>query len=117
MTVNTFTRTMVLVLPLSFAAVLSTRAAAAEPDNVPRIVVSYNDLNLDHPEGISALYARLHTAANSVCQTMPSSDPFEQMKQHACFEKALAAAIAKIGNPNLTAYSEKRPMLLITAKN
>ena len=123
MTLNNFARAGVLALALSGASLLSSGAVAADvPDDVPSVTVLYGDLNLERTEGVTALYVRLRTAAVVVCRSRERGGPFTQLITHACIQKALANAVAKVDNPTLTAYyrartpGEAKPAV-VTAKN
>ena len=68
----------------------------------PRAVnVKFQDLNVNTPEGVQALYGRIHAAAKRVC-TEP--DPMLLGSAFSCVRKAEAQAIAKTGVPQLQAY-------------
>jgi UrcA family protein len=63
--------------------------------------VRFQDLNVDTPEGVQALYGRIHAAAKHVCS---ESDPVLQAAEGACARKAEADAIEKLNLSQLTAY-------------
>jgi UrcA family protein len=63
--------------------------------------VKFQDLNVTTPEGVQALYGRIHAAANRVCF---ESDPVLRGAQGACARKAEANAIEKLNLSQLTAY-------------
>jgi UrcA family protein len=63
--------------------------------------VKFQDLNVNTPEGVRALYARIHAAARQVCS---SGDPIEQLGARACAKKAEAKAIETVDLPQLTAF-------------
>jgi UrcA family protein len=63
--------------------------------------VKFQDLNVDTPEGVQALYGRLHAAAKRVCS---QSDPVLQAAESACARKAEGNAIEKLNLAQLTAY-------------
>ena len=64
--------------------------------------VKFQDLNLNTPEGVRALYGRIHTAAWGVCST--TNDPIDQLGARACAKKAEAKAIETVNLPQLTAF-------------
>jgi UrcA family protein len=63
--------------------------------------VKFQDLNVDTPEGVQALYGRIHAAAKRVCS---QSDPVLWPAESACARKAEGNAIEKLSLPQLTAY-------------
>jgi UrcA family protein len=63
--------------------------------------VKFHDLNVQTPEGVQALYGRIHLAARRVCS---ESDPILREASTACARKAEANAIEKLSLPQLTAY-------------
>lgn len=83
-------------------------AAAGDPDAAPQRVVSFGDLNLNHPEGIKTLYRRLSTAARAVCRPASAAPYVLRAESHKCASTAMANAVATIDNPNLTAYVDSR---------
>jgi UrcA family protein len=82
----------------------------------PSVRLSYRDLNLSTPEGIAALYVRIHKAALQVCEpnhytTGTRVDPtFDQ-----CVQAAVAATVKQIGSPGLAALElEQRALSIAT---
>jgi UrcA family protein len=63
--------------------------------------VKFQDLNVNTPEGVQALYTRIHTAAKRVCF---DNDPVWRSAAGACARAAEGNAIAKLNLPQLTAY-------------
>ena len=63
--------------------------------------MKFQDLNVDTPEGVQALYSRIHAAARRVCS---ESDPLLKAAVDICTRKAEGDAIAKLDLPQLTAY-------------
>jgi UrcA family protein len=63
--------------------------------------VKFQDLNVDTPEGVQALYTRIHTAAKRVCS---ENDPVMRLAAGPCARAAEGNAIAKLNLPQLTAY-------------
>ena len=63
--------------------------------------VKFQDLNVTTPEGVQALYGRIHAAAGRVCL---QSDPVLREAQSSCARKAEANAIEKLNLSQLTAY-------------
>jgi len=78
-------------------------AFAEEP---PRSqTVKFNDLNVDTPAGVQALYSRIHAAAKSVCA---ETDPVMRLGAIRCIGKAEAKAIQTLSLPQLTAYYRQK---------
>ncbi len=93
-------------IPLALAtAVLLTcvwgASSAVADDQVRSEKVKFSDLNVDTPEGVQALYGRIHAAARRVCA---QSDPALQAAESTCAWKAEAGAIEKLNLSQLTAY-------------
>jgi UrcA family protein len=95
--------TTILTVALSATAHL---ASAADPtDSSPRHVeVHYADLNLSTAAGAAALYQRLHSAADTVCNEHGTRDLASQFRSKACVRAAISAAVTQIDRPLLTAY-------------
>lgn len=76
-------------------------AANARADEFRTETIKFQDLNLDNPAGVEALYGRIHSAASRVCS---QSDPIMRAAVGPCVRKAEAEAIEKVNQPALTAY-------------
>ena len=85
-------------------------AGAADATQVRSITVKFGDLNLTNPEGAAALYARIRSAARTVCS--PSEYPFGT-EYAACVHKSIADAVTKVNRMELFAvYNQhNRPAL------
>jgi UrcA family protein len=70
-------------------------------DEVRSERVKFHDLNVATPEGIQALYGRIHNAAKRVCL---EPDPLRQRIELTCAAKAEREAIEKLNLAQLTAY-------------
>lgn len=102
---NRFRRASTLVLAVCGAAVLGNgAAAAAAPDDVLSAQVSYGDLNLARTEGAAILYERLQGAARGVCRPLESKMLSVQSMWRECLSRTVSDAVAKVGQPTLTAY-------------
>ena len=93
-------------IPLALAtAILLTYvwgvSSAFADEEVRSERVKFHDLNVETPEGVQALYGRIHAAARRVCS---ESDPVLQAAESACAKKAEADAIEKLNLSQLTAY-------------
>jgi UrcA family protein len=78
---------------------LGSTALADEP--VRSETVKFRDLNVNTPEGVQALYGRIHAAAKRVCS---DTDPVFRFAASSCARESEAQAVAKVGLPQLVAY-------------
>ena len=67
--------------------------------------VKFQDLNVDTPAGVEALYGRIHAAARRVCS---QSDPIARAGAIACAKRAEADAIKKVNLPQLTTFYQMK---------
>ena len=75
----------------------SPAVAVLAHDDVRRQSVSYRDLNLSSPEGVSALTARIERAADSVCDGEPGHvSAARAHEQRQCKSAAVAGAMAQV---------------------
>jgi UrcA family protein len=89
-----------LAIAMLLTCVGGTSSAFAG-EHVRSEIVKFHDLNVDTPEGVQALYGRIHTAAWRVCS---DSDPVLRQAVGACAGKAERDAIQTLNLPQLTAY-------------
>jgi UrcA family protein len=68
--------------------------------------VTYEDLNVNTLAGASILYHRIELAARQVCGA--STDPIPHGQWKACYRMAVAAAVAKVDSPWLTAIHDSK---------
>lgn len=80
-----------------------TRVLADEAVRTER--VSFKDLNLETPEGVQALYGRIHAAAKRVCSQF---DSVYKSAETACASKAESQAIESLHLVQLTAYYQMK---------
>jgi UrcA family protein len=117
-----------LITTATFAVLaLSCGAAsiAAEPSDVPQIVVKFEDLNLSNPHGAAVLYSRIAAAAQGVCRgfgDIDSRDLGSQARLHACVHTAIGDAVSKVGQVELFAIYNARnrenlPIVVAVAQN
>jgi UrcA family protein len=89
---------------------LASAAASANPsgdtDEVQAENVNYEDLNLNTLAGVSVLYTRIERAARLVCG--PNNDQSRHGQWKTCYRMAIAAAVAKVNNPLLTAIHDSK---------
>jgi len=95
-------------MPLAFSAAMLLAcvwavSTAFAGEQVRSETVKFSDLNVSTPEGVQALYGRIHAAAWRVC-TRSSADPIMQMGARGCARDAEAKAIGSLNLPQLTAF-------------
>jgi UrcA family protein len=90
-----------LAFPTAMLLACMWIASSAFAEEFRTETVKFQDLNVDTPAGVQALYGRIHSAARRVCS---ESDPLLQVGSAACARKAEADAIASLKLPQLTAY-------------
>jgi UrcA family protein len=96
---------MLLGAAAAFAPAIASAAYADSPNSVisSSKVVRYHDLNLSQPDDVAALYARIRRAAVEVCSASAAS-----AVQRDCYQEAIASAVARVNNPSLNAYHQRR---------
>ncbi len=71
----------------------------------PSVTVRYADLNLNTPDGVETLHARLRTAARAVCDVREGRSLAETIEARSCYRRALAAANDSVKSlPSLAAH-------------
>jgi UrcA family protein len=90
------------------AGSLGVAQAATPADEVPKVVVSYSDLDLSTPEGARVLYQRISVAARQVCPFQDAVEPSRMAKYHACREAAIERAVNSVNNAQLAAVRTER---------
>ena len=82
-------------------------AGAADATDVRSITVKFGDLNVSSPEGAAALYARIRSAATSVCSPTESTEYPFKTNFNACVHKAIAEAVTRVNRMELyTVYNQ-----------
>ena len=71
---------------------------------VPKETVKFQDLNIESPADVAALYQRLHTAARHVCHAEWDRDPVKVKRAEACANEAEVRAVSQLHVAGLTAY-------------
>ena len=108
---NTLTRT---AFPIQLA-LLSLTAVSVNPQSVVHAAdrshevrrsqkVSFADLDLTNRQGTVTLYARILNAARSVCGPVDIGLADDQADWTRCVNDAIATAVAKVKDANLTDY-------------
>src|ERR1700730_3141347 len=77
---------------LGLGATISQAADQSAGKELRRIVVQYEDLNLTKPQGIQALYQRIVTAANQVCDSCEHRLLEAVAEEQHCKERSIARA-------------------------
>ena len=93
------TRAFSTAMLLACAWAVSTAFAGEE---LRSQTVKFQDLDVNTPAGVEALYGRIHAAAWKVCSR--TSDPIERLGAPACARKAEARTIETVNLPQLTAF-------------
>jgi UrcA family protein len=95
---------------VAFSFTVATAGATPPPpvdarDGTVRetVAVPYGDLDLTTDAGARVLYARLTSAAGRVCGFADARELSLWVRVRHCREQALAAAVARIDAPRLTA--------------
>jgi UrcA family protein len=88
-----------LALGASFGSVA---AAESVQGNVRSAAVEYGDLELGNGVALDRLYARLAAAAERVCGDYDARNLRARADWHACYDAALADAVARVPHTALT---------------
>lgn len=97
-------------LGLSVAATLaffSPFAVAGDENDVPKIVVAYDDLNVNTDEGATTLYRRLNAASRAVCRPLDGRELPRRARYLECRETSLNAAVAQVESRALASLHER----------
>ena len=85
------------------AGSLGVAQAATPADEVPKVVVSYSDLDLSTTEGARTLYKRISVAARQVCPYGDEKALSRFAMNRACREAAIERAVNSVNNAKLAA--------------
>ena len=103
-TTSTARRTLVAGAILSSLAFSFATVSNAADDTVPpQVIVKFGDLNISNPQGAATLYARIRSAAKSVCSQFDGRRLEEMAQRDACIDKAILGAVTKVNNSALSA--------------
>lgn len=103
-TQSMFTASALAASLLAFGGVaMGGRVQAAEPAQSYTSIVSYGDLNLDSEQGAKVLYARIRSAAGTVCSSLEGRNLTEKMLWQGCFDKAVGSAVGQVNKARVTA--------------
>jgi UrcA family protein len=78
-------------------------AHAGEIEDALTKTVAYGDLNLDTEAGARTLFFRLRSAAKQVCSPLAGRSLSLQSRWQACYDKAVASAVAQVNHTAVTA--------------
>jgi UrcA family protein len=97
-----------LLLSIAFGWAFQVSPAIA--DELPRVKISFADLNLDHREGTRSLYRQIKHAAEKVCGLSDRSrKPLSRADANGdCLRAAIDTAVAKVNRPLVTQYAQER---------
>ena len=80
----------------------------AADEDVRRITVHFDDLNLEQPRGVAALYRRVRLAAEQVCgEPKRPGEAMISTDWRACVAQAVERAVVAVDRPAVTAYHRK----------
>jgi UrcA family protein len=103
-TQSLFTASVVAASFLAFGgAAMGGRVHAAEPAQAYTTIVNYGDLNLDSEQGAKVLYARIRSAAGTVCSSLEGRNLTEKKLWKGCFDNAVANAVGQVNKARVTA--------------
>ena len=97
------TARIAMLLGCLLAGSFGVAQAAAPADEVPRVVVSFGDLDLSTTDGANALYKRISAAAHKVCPFEDSVHPLQVAQNNSCRSAAIARAVGSVNNAKLAA--------------
>ena len=120
---NTSTKLPRVLAATIFAALtcsIATVSLASDGDPL-QVKVKYADLNVSSESGAATLYARIRTAADTVCRPFESSDLAQRRLLAACVSKAISNAVSQVDQPALsTIYNAKsgttKPIMLASGQ-
>jgi UrcA family protein len=93
-------------LVLAGAASFASAQPSTDSNDVPSMIVSYRDLNINEPAGAKALLGRIGHAARTVCEPFRYDDaPFGSQGYAGCVRRSIERAVAKLGNPTVDALA------------
>jgi UrcA family protein len=82
--------------------------AATAADTPIQVPVNYAGLDLSTTAGAKVMYARLHAAAEQVCEPLDGADLSLSVRHRACIQKAMSNAVREVDKPLLTQiYAER----------
>jgi UrcA family protein len=98
-----------LALALGTSLIANTAAADDQYTGLNKVTVSFSDLDLSKPAGAKVLYKRIRAAARKVCTPTVTISPIYVGRHfYACYDEAVASAIAQVNRPMLTALHREK---------
>jgi UrcA family protein len=98
---------------MSAGVVTVTHAGTAQEESVPKLAVSYDDLDLGTEKGALTLYRRISSAAREVCPQPSKYSARVTELSRECISSAIARAVREVNSPQLAkvdaARSTRRP--------
>ena len=89
------------------AGSLGVAQAATPANDVPKVVVSYSDLDLTTIAGAQTLYTRISAAAHKVCPFEDAVQPLQVAQNTACRQAAIERAVSSVNSTQLaTVWTE-----------
>jgi len=85
------------------AGSLGVAQAVTPANDVPTVVVSYDDLDLSTTDGATTLYKRISVAAHKVCPFEDAVHPMQVAANNSCRNAAIARAVSTVNNAKLAA--------------
>lgn len=103
---------------VSWAAALSATNAIASPGYAPgeSISVKYSSSELDRRDGVENVYGRIRKAARIVCDDLDVHNLARRSEYLRCYNRAVEAAVATVGDARLTALHHGVTPLAIAAQ-
>jgi UrcA family protein len=106
---SNFTRASFAAIALFCTAfVMHSASGGAVTGETLKHVVTYGDLDLNQPQAIETLYARVQRAAIDVCAPLESVDMSRRAHLEPCIAAATSRAVRSVNVPALTAYNDLR---------
>ena len=99
--VQTYRRSRLVLRTATLVAFGLVASYAFADEQLRTETVKFQDLNVNSPAGVEALYDRIHSAAKRVCS---EAGRIEQARASACAKKTEAHAVETLNLPTLTTY-------------
>lgn len=98
---------MKTLIALAALIAIASPAVAQVSAVAPKVVVKYGDLDLSRPAGANALILRIRQAAKNTCAGFSTRLLSEASEHRACLQETMAAAVAQIDAPLVSARFEQ----------
>jgi UrcA family protein len=101
------------LLAVASVATCTFATVQADPAFAPRsMTVHFEDLNTANLHGVSVLYQRIKSAAESVCRDLEPARSLAGRRQYSdCQHMAISHAVADINLPAVTSFAAARGVL------